>query len=187
MPLFNPYHQFGFSSGFTVVPPPTVPYVPSSKPLLLEFIPFFNTEGNNTQAGPDTPLLGSTGEISDGDNGITGCFAFNLYGASFGCNSTGPDCDFTFTGYTFNVSSKVGTLIATQNYAIAACPSLTNCPLTPIELDNTFQELTYIRIKAEVAKEQVVWWMDDLKLGWFNNTCAAGLCRLNTHIHKFKI
>lgn len=46
-PVFNPYHQFDFSDGWVVVPPPRAPYLPSSKPLFTEFIPNFNINGTN--------------------------------------------------------------------------------------------------------------------------------------------
>jgi hypothetical protein len=46
-PVFNPYHQFDFSDGFVVVPPPTAKYLPTSKPLFIEFIPNFNINGTD--------------------------------------------------------------------------------------------------------------------------------------------
>jgi hypothetical protein len=81
-PVFNPYHQFDFSDGFVVVPPPKDPYLPSSKPLLLEFIPNFDDNETNTQSGPNTQEFGYSGDIGNGDHGLTGCFGFNFYGAS---------------------------------------------------------------------------------------------------------
>lgn len=187
MPLFNPYHQFKFSSGFIVIPQPTGPYVPTSDPRFLQFVPNYNTNGNNTQAGPDALQLYGSGQISDGDDAITGCFTFNLYGAAFGCDSSGPGCDFSFTGYTFDIKTKKETLVAALDLSIPACASRKGCSLTKIELDDTFQDLTHIRINATVASEPKTWYMDDLNLGWFNNTCAAGMCRINTHIHKLRL
>jgi len=182
-PVFNPYHQFDFSDGFTVVPPPTDPYLPSSPPLLLEFIADFNVNGTNPQAGPDTAEEGFSGQISNGDHALTGCFTFNAYGASFGCNSTGPDCDFTFTGLRYNSSSGEEYSVTSQNYSISACPALSKCTLMLIPLDNTFVDLNAIQINATVAGAPAMWWMDDLRLGWFNNSCTAGLCRQSAHIH----
>jgi hypothetical protein len=92
-PVFNPYHQFDFSDGFVVVPPPRVPYLPSSKPLFTEFIPNFNINGTNPMSGPNTREYGYSGDIGNGDHGLTGCFGFNLYGASLGCDSRGPPCE----------------------------------------------------------------------------------------------
>ncbi|POS83152.1 hypothetical protein EPUL_005442, partial [Erysiphe pulchra] len=91
MPLFNPYHQFDFSNGFAVVPPPTSPYLPSSKPLLLEYIPNVvssNNENRQLNITQNTLGQGISAGIGNGDHGRTGCFSFNVMGASFGCDST---------------------------------------------------------------------------------------------------
>lgn len=181
-PVFNPYHQFDFSDGFTVVPPPIDAYLPSSGPLLLEFIPSFvrGLKGS----GPNTAEVGFAGQISDGDHAITGCFVFNMYGASFGCNSTGPPCDFTFTGLHYDIKTDVVTPVTSQTVSISSCPALSQCHLAPIVLDDTFVGLNAVQIKAAAAGAPLGWWMDDLKLGWFDNSCSAGLCRQAAHIRK---
>lgn len=180
-PVFNPYHQFDFSDGFVVVPPPTDPYLPSSPPLLLEFIPNFNINGTNTQVGPNSAEEGYSGQISDGDGDRTGCFRFNVYGASFGCDSQGPECGFTFSGYQLNASRKE-VQIASQSIAVPACPALANCTLTPVTLDKSFENLAFVRINVTVAQQTKIWWMDDLRLGWYNNSCTTGLCRQTAHL-----
>lgn len=182
-PVFNPYHQFDFSDGFTVVPPPKDPYRPLSPPLLLQFVPNYNINGTNPSAGPDTNELGYTGQISDGDHALTGCFLFNVYGGAFGCDSDGPPCDFTFSGYQHNVTTGNDTLIAIQDFAVPACPPLSNCALASITLDDAFHNLTDVRINVTVASVPKMWWMDNLSLGWTDNSCQTGLCRINAHIH----
>ena len=117
-PVFNPYHQFDFSDGFVVVPPPTDAYLPSSPPMLLEFVP--NVNGTDPEAGPNTETNGFAGQISDGDHGLTGCFTFNAYQASFGCDSKGPACDFTFTGLRYNATSQTAYPVVTEDHSIAA-------------------------------------------------------------------
>jgi hypothetical protein len=181
-PLFNPYHQFDFSDGFTVVPPPKAPYNPSSPPLFVQFISNFNVDGTNTQAGPNTAEEGTTGQISDGDVDQTGCFRFNVYGASMGCNSTGPACDFIFSGYQLD-ASRNEVLVQTQTKSIPACPGLSNCNLTDVDLDNSFNNLAFVRVNVTVDGQPKMWWMDDLRLGWYDNSCAMGLCRQQTPIH----
>ena len=181
-PVFNPYHQFDFSDGFSVVPPPKVPYVPSSKPLMLEFVPNLNVNGTNPGAGPDTAEYDYTGQISNGDHALTGCFSFNVYGASFGCDSLGAACDFYFEGYQYDPTTQNETLAATYDHSIPACPSQNNCSLTPITLNDGFRNLTDIRITATVELLPKKWYMDDLHLGWFDNSCKTGLCRQNAHI-----
>jgi hypothetical protein len=84
-----------------------------------------------------------------------------------------------------NATTETETLVATEKYSVAACPTLAekNCALKVVDIDPIFTDLTNIRINVTVADEPKRWWMDDLRLGWTNNTCAAGLCRINTHIH----
>jgi hypothetical protein len=136
-------------------------------------------------AGPNTAEDGYSGDIGNGDHGLTGCFSFNMYGASFGCDSLGPPCDFTFTGYQLNKTSGLDQQVAIQDIAVPACKALTSlkCQLVPVTLNNTFQDLDKVRINVTVAGSPKIWWMDDLRLGWTNNTCAAGLCRISTPIH----
>jgi hypothetical protein len=155
--------------------------LPSSPPLLLEFIPYNNVNGTNPQAGPDTTEEGYTGQISNGDGDQTGCFRFNMYGASMGCDSTGPGCQFSFAGYNLD-SAGNEVLVATQTIVVPACPALKNCQLSIVDLDNQFINLALIRINATVASQPKIWWMDDLRLGWYNNSCATGICRQTAHL-----
>jgi hypothetical protein len=166
---------------------------------LVEFIPNFNINGTNPMAGPNTAEDGYSGDIGNGDHGLTGivslmlvlsetnnsgCFSFNMYGASFGCDSLGPPCDFTFTGYQLNKTRGPDQQVAIQDIAVPACKALAGlkCQLVPVTLDNTFQDLDKVRINVTVAGTPKIWWMDDLQLGWTNNTCATGLCRISTPI-----
>ena len=165
MPLFSPYHQFYFSDGWTIVPPPTDPYLPSSPPLLVEFLPDPNF------------ALGYTGAIGNGENALLGCFNFNALGMSLGCNSTGPNCDWQFTGLRYNNVTKATDTITSQMLSTAACPALANCTLVPVSLDGTFQNLTELRINVTVAGVDRIWWLDDLNLSWYDDSCNAGLCR----------
>ncbi|TQS36207.1 hypothetical protein Golomagni_03348 [Golovinomyces magnicellulatus] len=183
MPLFNPYHHFEFSDGFTVVPPPTDPYLPSSKPLLLEYIPQLNSNENNNDTTYKDLSQQISASIGNSDHGLTGCFNFIALGASFGCDSTGPDCDFSFSGFRYNKNSRLASEVANQRQSIRSCPSLKECTLTSISFATTFENLDFFRINLTVAGEPKIWWMDDLSLAWSNKTCAACQCRLRTHIH----
>lgn len=166
MPLFSPYHQFYFSDGWTIVPPPTDPYKPSSSPLLVEFL-----------VDPNS-ALGYTGALGNGENALLGCFNFKATSMSLGCDSLGPDCDWQFTGLRFNNVTKATDTITTQTMSTAACPTLSNCDLVPVFLDSTFTNLTELRINVTVAGVDKIWWLDDLHLSWFDDSCDAGLCRL---------
>jgi hypothetical protein len=147
---------------------------------MLEFLPSFviGVDGS----GSNTAREGFAGQISDGDHGLTGCFTFNIYGATFGCNSTGLPCDFTFTGLHYEVATGAVTSITSQSVTIPACPGLLNCRLEPVVLDHTFVDLSAVQIKAAAGGVPLGWWMDDLQLGWFNNSCSTGLCRESAHI-----
>lgn len=164
------------------MPPPTAAYLPSSPPLMLEFVPDLSGNGTNPEAGYNTAAYGFSGQISDGDHGLTGCFTFNMYSATFGCNSTGPPCEFTFTGLQYDVATDGVSPITSQTISVTACPTLVDCKLRRIMLDDTFVDLNAIRIRAAAGTTPQGWWMDDLHLGWFNNSCTTGLCRHNAHI-----
>jgi hypothetical protein len=116
--------------------------------------------------------------ISNGPAASLGCFNFNAYGMSLGCPSTSADCDWHISGHRLNIFS-IGSLgtVAEQLVTTAACPSQANCPLVPITLSNTFQNLTAIHIQGTIAGSPMnIWWMDDLKLGWFDNDCDTDMC-----------
>ncbi|KAG9244883.1 hypothetical protein BJ878DRAFT_420424, partial [Calycina marina] len=169
-PIFNPYHQLDWSAGFTVTKPPADAYKPSSAPLLLEF-----------NATVDQP----TGKISSGDHALTGCFNFNAYSGFFGCNSTHADCDFIFSGYQHDPIENTDTLIHTQTGSVSACPAQEACTLLPITLDMGFKNLTQLRINATSEGVSKTFWVDDLELGWNDNTCETGACRTNSHVPMF--
>ncbi|RDL33898.1 uncharacterized protein BP5553_08266 [Venustampulla echinocandica] len=177
-PATSPYHQFDWSNGFTVVPPPTDPYLPSSGKQLTEFIPNFNVNLSTPDTGPSSKAGGFSGDIAVADHGSTGCFSFDFYGASLGCDSRGPDCRFNITGY----SSQGETKVAEQHLSISACPALVNCTLERASLDEPFRELTEIHIQLTVAGQPKIWWMDDLRMSWSDVSCEAATCRANTHI-----
>lgn len=95
----------------------------------------------------------------------------------------GPPCDFTFTGYKYDVASKNTSQVTQQTINVPACPELSNCVLTNVNLNSRFKDLTYFLVNVTVAGKPKLWWMDDLRLGWSDNSCAMGLCRQNDHVH----
>jgi hypothetical protein len=143
----------------------------------LEFITNPSADTNNTQAGPDALNIGTTGEIGNGPFMDMQYLSFNASGANMGCDSTGPDCDFIFAGLRYDATIKGSRIVTSIAITVPACPSLKDCQLVPVTLDNSFENLNAIRINVTVAGEPKIWWLDDLALGWYNNTCAAGLQR----------
>lgn len=182
MPIFNPYEKFKFSDGFVVVPPPRVPYLPSSKPLLLEFIPNYTVNITDEDSGPNSREFGWSGDIGNADQGRTGCFSYNMYGASLGCETREAPCVFTFTGFRYDRTTKLTNPVTTQTLTVSACPELENCPLTSVNLDSSFENLDAVRMSLKVGGLPRLWWMDDVRLGWFDNTCSVGICRQTTRV-----
>ncbi len=146
--------------------------------MMLQFTPNFNLN-QSLLSSPNIAEYGYSGDIGNGDHGATGCFSFNITGASFGCDSEGPACDFSFTGFRYNSTTGLTSAITQQQVIVPSCPALANCTLTPVTLDQTFQDIDSVRINVTVSSEPKIWWMDDIQLGWTNNTCTAGTCRSN--------
>lgn len=94
----------------------------------------------------------------------------------------GPSCDFAFTGYKYDVASKETSLVTQQVINVPACPELADCVLTTVDLNSSFKDLTYFFMNVTVAGKPKLWWMDDLRMGWSDNSCAMGLCRQNAHV-----
>lgn len=143
---------------------------------------------NVKQTRPDADT-GTSGSIGNVDHGLTTCFSFNFYGASFGCDSEGPGCDFNFTGYRYDAASQSTKPVFTQQKTVSACPTLKSldCILTPVTLDSAFQNLDSVSIDLTVGGVPKIWWMDDLRLGWSDNTCEKGMCRAKAPGHGFSM
>lgn len=175
-PIFSPYHQFYFSQGWVVVPPPSAPYVPSSGTRLLEFVAT-NSSSVPANTVPGGLNLATTGGIGVGKTEQLGCFNFNAYGASLGCDSQGPPCLFQITGMRYDQDIEADVVATSQTISVPACPALKNCDLAPVDFDSTFVNITSIYVNATVADVPKIWFLDDLRLGWTDNGCDSGLCR----------
>jgi hypothetical protein len=173
-PLYNPYNRFWFSSGFVIAPPPTVPYVPTSGGKLLEFVPPVFVDGATT-----TTLDAS--QFGVGIDAASDCFRFNFHGANLGCDATGEGqfCEFTFTGYRFNATLNAEEQAMSQLVWVESCPSLVDCGLTPIVVEG-FNDISSVLVTVRVDGQAASWWADDLRVGWFDNSCEAGRCRAGT-------
>jgi hypothetical protein len=176
-PIFSPYHHFYFSEGFVIAPPPRDPYLPASKPLLLEFLTESNINVTRNHNIPEIGKYGATGEIGNGDNLHWGCYTFDAMAASVGCDSQGPTCDWQFTGVVYDTTTNDSTEVITQRVSTASCPALNDCSLMDIVFLDNFRDLHSLRINVTVAGVPKIWWMDDLKLAWADGSCDAGLCR----------
>lgn len=68
-----------------------------------------------------------------------------------------------------------------QNVTLPPCLSSEKCQLEQVQFPQSMRGLSGIRIQAFVGNERRSWFMDNLALGWYNNTCDAGLLRTRSH------
>ncbi|KAL8898960.1 MAG: hypothetical protein Q9207_006440 [Kuettlingeria erythrocarpa] len=162
-PIFNPYRKLFFNGGYGYVPPPEDPYAPISPPQLAVYN-YHNDSQTSIDAG-----LELHGEIGAGPRVSENAYWIDAYSTWIGCANGGPSqCTIDFIGY-----DQFGASIAQQTLQQAACPGLTNCKLAQVKLTNQFRDLAGLQILAYVNETPVTFYMDDLVLGWSNNTCAA--------------
>lgn len=175
-PVPNPYHHLTFSNGYVYAPMPREPYTPTSPPHLAVFL---------ANASGVTARSWIPGEIADGRYESLSAFWFDAYNTFVGCDNAGPDdCTIVFSAYTWSTTAKDSIVTYTQNATISPCPMQQNCELQQVSFPDVFRSLSGIQMQAFVGKDERMFFMDDLSLGWSNNTCAAGLARLQ---HQYTI
>ena len=168
-PIFNPYRKLYWEEHFGYVPPPTDPFPPHSPPQLA----VYQEAGLAINSSPDAGLE-LVGEIGAGSRAADSAYWIDAYSAWLGCANSGPDdCYIEFRGYTYGSNESS----ISQSFRQPPCPGLKNCSLALVEFASGFSGLSGLQIIATVADEPVTWYMDDLSLGWSNNTCAAQLER----------
>ncbi|KAK5110499.1 hypothetical protein LTR85_001012 [Meristemomyces frigidus] len=173
-PVPNPYHHLTFSNGYVYGPSPRVPYLPASSPKLAVFL---------AGASGMTARSQKPGEIGDGTYEAMSAFWFDAYSAFFGCDNNGTDtCTMVFTGYTYSPSAKDEIPSYTQNATIPPCAGIAsgagNCKLQQVFFPDAFRSLSGLQIQAFVGNTERMFFVDDIAMGWSNNTCEAGLTRL---------
>ena len=168
-PIFNPYRKLYWEEHFAYVPPPTDPFPPHSPPQLA----VYQEASLTISPSPDTGLE-LVGEIGAGSRASDSAYWIDAYSAWLGCANSGPDyCHIEVRGYAYGMTES----IVAQSFTQPPCPGLKNCSLALVEFPSGFSRLSGLQIIATVADKPVTWYMDDLSLGWSNNTCAAQLER----------
>ncbi|KAI9837823.1 MAG: hypothetical protein M1819_006757 [Sarea resinae] len=176
-PVFNPYHHLFFSPGFAYAPPPTVPFPPTSPPHLAIFLENQAVNATSVDGSPDAGLE-VAGEFGAGPRASQSAYWFNAYEANLGCDNRGPKaCKLTISGYTFSQEEQQEILSVEQFVSLPPCRNFQNCKLTTVCFSDAFRNLTGVRIVAFLSGQPRIWFMDDVRLAWSNNTCAAGLER----------
>ena len=172
-PLFSPYHNLFWANGFAYVPPPTDPYPPVSPPQLAVFVE--NASANVHPGGDPANSAGEvSGEFGAGSNFADSAFWFDVYSAYLGCENKGPaPCMITMSGFSYEPSFGNQVQDAEQVVYQPPCPTLTNCTMMKVNMNGEFRSLTNLDINATVNGVPVTWYMDDLKIGWSNNSCDA--------------
>ncbi|KAL8775118.1 MAG: hypothetical protein Q9209_000597 [Squamulea sp. 1 TL-2023] len=168
-PIFNPYRKLYFNGGFGYVPPPEDPFAPISPPQLAVYN--YHTDSSTSQSVDAGLEL--HGELGAGPRFSKSAYWIDAYSAWIGCANSGPtDCRIDLIGY-----DAFNTPIAMQTLLQPPCPGLVDCKLAQITFSNQFRDLAGLQILAYVNKTPITFYMDDLSLGWSNNTCEAQIER----------
>ncbi|KAF4337628.1 hypothetical protein FBEOM_8491 [Fusarium beomiforme] len=178
-PLFNPVENIWFSGGFLIAPPSTrqsQPYIPSSGGQLVEFVPPVLSNTTST-------ISGDVAQIGVGPHAASPCFRFDFFGASLGCDAYGDEkwCELEISAYRWNETSSTEESIAwSETRQVPACPTFSKggYELTRVELDG-YKDLSSVLITLRVSQNLRVWWGDDFRVGWSDNSCIAASCRTN--------
>ena len=143
-------------------------------------LPNAKLNNNNTLAG--SPNAGSVppNGFGAGPRNSSNIYWFNATSAYVGCDYTGLDpsipCLFNVTAWVFNGTEEVP--VVTDGFEIPPCLDVSYCQLTPITFPEQYMGLTTLNFSASVGGESRTFYMDSLHLGWYNNSCEAGLTRI---------
>ena len=133
----------------------------------------YRASGTASDGSPEAGLEVS-GEIGAGPHSSDSAYWINAYSAYLGCTDGSISaCLLTIHGYVEGQKEPIVTQIA----EVPSCPGFKGCKLLYIAFGGSFQNLTGLQITAAVGIQAVDYYMDDLKLGWSDNTCAAQLER----------
>lgn len=172
-PIFSPYYHFMFSTGWSYGKS-FRGFVPVSLPHMAIFRP-------ETQTDPGLPEdLKNGARFGAGQRLGDSAFWFNAYSLSFGCpgGSTSETCDVAVTGYKYSPQAGDEYKAHVQLFHIPTCASSAqNCTFTTLNLDGGFRGLTGLLFNATVGASSSAWVLDDLRLDWYDDSCAAGQLR----------
>ena len=136
----------------------------------------YRTDENvNVNGSPDAGLE-LFGEFGAGPRATQSAYWIDAFSVYLGCKNPGPsDCVISLNGYVAGRSTRTAFQTVTQ----PPCPGLVNCKLALVEFNADFRDLSGVQIIAAVDRRPVTWYMDELELGWSNNTCEATTERNN--------
>jgi hypothetical protein len=161
------------------VPPPNEPYPPQNGTHLGEYVPFLATN-SSASGSPDAGDVPG-GAIGAGPRNYDSAYWFNIASAYIGCDNGATDpsvtCDFVATGYKYEAATGTDEVVITEHFQQPPCPNFVDCALLQIFFNEQFQGLRAVSFYAVVQGQQKIFFVDTLEMGWWNNTCAAGLER----------
>lgn len=142
----------------------------------MEFVPPALSNTTST-------ISGDVAQIGVGPHAASPCFRFDLFGASLGCDAHGGEkwCEFEISAYRWNETSSTEESIAwSETKQVPACPTFSEggYELTRVDLDG-YTDLSSVLIAVRVSQNLRVWWGDDFRVGWTDNSCIAASCRTN--------
>ncbi|KAF2227774.1 hypothetical protein BDZ85DRAFT_7493 [Elsinoe ampelina] len=173
VPIFSPYRHFQFSEGYVYAPLPETPFRAVTPPHLAVFITKQTGAANIPSPGFVRP-----GELGAGARASNQVYWFNAYSAYLGCDNTdSPGCMYEISGYVYDRSFRDEVLAYQSNVTVPACPALEDCDLTFVDFPLDMRGLSGLQIRAFAGEEQRIWFMDELALGWWDNSCEAGQTR----------
>ncbi|GAM85571.1 hypothetical protein ANO11243_035780 [Dothideomycetidae sp. 11243] len=144
----------------------------SLRPCPLNTLRIIATTVDTVPSKPSGTNPSQCGEI--GNFTIT----FNAYGAYLGCDTKSHSgCVYEISGYVYDSTSDSEALAYQGNVTLLGCPELRNCALQYIKFDHGLRGVTGLQIRAFDATGQRIWFLDDLQLGWSDDSCAAGRVR----------
>ncbi|KAH8725557.1 hypothetical protein GQ44DRAFT_707275 [Phaeosphaeriaceae sp. PMI808] len=173
----NPYHHLFYANGYTDVPDKWEPYPAISQPNVAMYLPLTG------RLGPSQPFAGLLlpGELGAGPRASSNAYWFNAYSGYFGCALNGiTPCTLRISGYRYDATMKEEVLVAEQNATLPACWGYIGCRLNQVVFNEGFRGLSGIQINAFTGGLGIpqAHMMDDLVMGWYNNSCSAGIMRI---------
>jgi hypothetical protein len=171
-PIFNPYHKLMYASGYAYANEKFEPFVASSAPEVAIYFP--------NMSNPTGDIDVHRGEIGAGNRKADRAFWFGAYNVSIGCEANNSsECFITVTAYAYDATAERNEVVLGRQYvSVPACDSSSGCKLHPVQFPDTFRGLTGIQFSASVnGDDNQNFVLDSLALGWYDNSCAAGLKR----------
>ena len=137
-----------------------------------------NASANALENGTQELGAEGIGEFGAGPRYAESAYWIDVYSAYLGCNNSGPaNCKISFNGYVYEPNFGNIVLDALQVVYQPPCAGLSDCTLVQHNLNDEFRSLVGLQVVATVDNVPVSYFMDDLKVGWSNNSCAAGKLR----------